>query len=184
MNGLRMCIADFDIVNPYFRTADNAELLRSLGVTALIPPYANTNVDIPSLPPAVSMLFDEDNYSVADVGGDGEGAAVLGVFKNKFIAAGYDMYYVYNMFRPENIDAETSYMSYKTIEASSGLKFGGIINNSNLGAETTITQVASSVSHAEEFASLTGTPLLMTTAFRQNAPDGAVIIEDITKKLF
>ena len=41
-------IVDLDIVNPYFRTADNAEMLRKMGVVTLIPEFANTNVDIPS----------------------------------------------------------------------------------------------------------------------------------------
>ncbi|MDD4125914.1 MAG: hypothetical protein PHW77_09370 [Eubacteriales bacterium] len=182
--GYNMYIADFDIVNPYFRTADNAEYLRSLGVTALIPPYANTNVDIPSLPPALPMIFSDDNYAIADVGGNGEGAIILRVYKDDFINAGYDMYYVYNMFRPENIDGETSLASFKSIEASSGLKFRGIINNSNLGVETTKELVASSVKYAEEFASLAGVPVVMTSAFKKHAPVGAVVIEDITKKIF
>ncbi|MBO5767265.1 MAG: PhoH family protein, partial [Clostridia bacterium] len=41
-------IADLDIVNPYFRSADNAKILESLGVQTMIPTFANTNVDIPA----------------------------------------------------------------------------------------------------------------------------------------
>jgi hypothetical protein len=130
------------------------------------------------------MIFSDDNYAIADVGGNEEGAVILHVFMEDFINAGYDMYYVYNMFRPENADEDVSLASFKSIEASSGLKFNSIINNSNLGAETTKELVASSVKHAEKFASLTGVPVVMTTAFKQNAPEGAVIIEDITKKLY
>ena len=43
-------IADLDTVNPYFRTADAADLLRSRGVEPLLPEFANTNVDIPMIP--------------------------------------------------------------------------------------------------------------------------------------
>jgi predicted GNAT superfamily acetyltransferase len=182
--GMKMLIADLDIVNPYFRTADNAEYLKVLGVTTLIPPYANTNVDIPSLPPAMHTIFSDDNYAIIDVGGNAEGGVVLGVFKEDFEKAGYDMYYVFNACRPENLDAQTSLSSLKSIERSSGLKFTGIINNTNLGVETTRDLVEWSIPKAVDFSNLAGIKLVMTTAFEQSASGDTVAIQDITKKIF
>ncbi|NLN55886.1 MAG: tyrosine-protein kinase family protein [Clostridiales bacterium] len=182
--GYNTIIADLDIVNPYFRTADNARALNSLGVTTLIPPYANTNVDIPSLPPAMQTVFSDDNYAILDVGGNAEGGTVLGLYQDDLIKSGYDMYYVFNAYRPENLDPDLSVQSLKSIEISSGLKFSGIINNSNLGAETSRETVLSSVEKAKKFASLSEVPLVMTTAFEQNATKNMVIIKDITKKIF
>lgn len=94
------------------------------------------------------------------------------------------MYYVFNAYRPENLDPDLSVQSLKSIEISSGLKFSGIINNSNLGAETSRETVLSSVEKAKKFASLSEVPLVMTTAFEQNATKNMVIIKDITKKIF
>ena len=45
-----LALADLDIVNPYFRTTDSAELLRSLGVEMVASDFAGTNVDVPALP--------------------------------------------------------------------------------------------------------------------------------------
>ena len=77
--GEDVAIADLDIVNPYFRSADNKELLEKMGVTTLVPEFANTNVDIPALPQNYQLLFNGSGKSIADVGGDGDGAAVLGL---------------------------------------------------------------------------------------------------------
>ena len=40
-------LVDMDVVNPYFRSAENEELLKAHGVKLIAPPYANTNVDVP-----------------------------------------------------------------------------------------------------------------------------------------
>ena len=80
--GLKIYAADLDIVNPYFRTADAAEILRGANVEPLIPEFANTNVDIPSLPPKMMGLMRgdyADAVSILDVGGD-DGAVVLGMY--------------------------------------------------------------------------------------------------------
>ena len=71
--GERTVIADIDIVNPYFRTADAATHLISAGVECIIPEYANSNVDLPTLPPQLySRCADaargEDVRIILDVG--------------------------------------------------------------------------------------------------------------------
>ena len=48
--GKKVCIADLDIVNPYFRTKDSAQVLKDAGVHLISPTFANTNVDLPALP--------------------------------------------------------------------------------------------------------------------------------------
>ena len=42
-------IADLDIVNPYYRSADAKEALEAEGIRVIVPEYANTNVDVPAL---------------------------------------------------------------------------------------------------------------------------------------
>lgn len=183
-SGKKCAIVDLDIVNPYFRTADNAEYLKGLGVRTIIPEYANTNVDIPTLPPSLSTIFASDEICVIDVGGDGEGARVLGGFAEDFVKTGYSMYYVFNKYRPENRDTESALVLLQEIEASSKLRFSGIINNSNLGAETTKDTVASSVKDAKALSIAAGIPVSATTAIEKLNIGEFTAIKEMTKKYF
>ena len=177
-------VADLDTVNPYFRSADNKQMLESFGVETLVPEFANTNVDIPALPRNYNKIFTGAGRSVCDVGGDADGASVLGVSHDEYISAGYAMYFVYNRYRPLTADPEDALELLRHIERVSGLSFGGVINNSNLGAETTPETVRSAVPFAEKLARLSNLPLLFTASSdRVNAP-GTEVIKDITKKLF
>ena len=183
-NGLICRIADLDIVNPYFRSADNAKMLEELGVHTMIPEFANTNVDIPALPPDYQLLFTGEGKSVADVGGDADGAAVLGLSHDDYLEAGYKMYFVYNRYRYVTVRHEDALEVLQAIERASGMKFHGIINNSNLGEETDEETVLNALPYAEEFARLADLPLLMTTIPHWLDMENTVKIKDVTKKLF
>lgn len=183
-NGLKCRIADLDIVNPYFRSADNAKMLEELGVHTMIPEFANTNVDIPALPPDYQLLFTGEGKSVADVGGDADGAAVLGLSHDDYLEAGYKMYFVYNRYRYVTVRHEDALEVLQAIERASGMKFHGIINNSNLGEETDEETVLNAIPYAEEFARLANLPLLMTTIPHWLDMENTVKIKDVTKKLF
>lgn len=190
-------IADLDIVNPYFRTADDKELLEERGVFVSVPEYANSNVDIPALPPMLIHMFSsKEDISIIDVGGD-DGAVALGMYRNNIEAAGYDMYYVINMYRPLIDTPESVYQCMTEIEALSGLKCTKIINNSSLGVETTSEDILDSVEYAKKCAEICGIPLVAHTYCPQYAPDLAdkikgtelenepfLPIRDVTKKLF
>ncbi len=183
-SGVECRIADLDIVNPYFRSADNEKMLAEYGVRTLIPEFANTNVDIPALPKDYQLLFTGNGKSVADVGGDGDGAAVLGFSHDDYISAGYKMYFVYNRYRYVAVTAEGAIEVLEAIERASGLKFSGIINNSNIGMETDEATVINAIPYAEELAEKTGLPLLCTTAPDWLDVPNTIKIKDITKKLF
>lgn len=183
-NGEVCRIADLDIVNPYFRSADNAKMLNELGVQTMIPVFANTNVDIPALPPNYQLLFTGEGKSVADVGGDGDGAAVLGLSHDDYIEAGYKMYFVYNRYRYITAEPEGALEVLEEIKRASGLEFHGIINNSNLGVETTKEHILNAIPYAEKLAEISGLPLLFTTAPDWLKIENTVSITDITKKLF
>lgn len=182
--GEKCRIADLDIVNPYFRSADNAEMLEKLGVQTMIPTFANTNVDIPALPPNYQLLFTGDGKSIADVGGDADGAAVLGLSHDDYVEAGYKMYFVYNRYRYVTCEPEGALEVLEGIKRASGLEFHGIINNSNLGVETTEETVLNAIPFAKEFAEMAKLPLLMTTAPDWVDLPDTVKIKDVTKKLF
>ena len=71
----KVCIADLDIVNPYFRTKDSAAVLEMAGVDLISPQYANSNVDLPALPAeSYRLVRDKSIYGIMDIGGDDRGA--------------------------------------------------------------------------------------------------------------
>ncbi len=171
-------IADVDIVNPYFRTADAAELLRASGVHPLIPEFANSNVDIPSLPNRLTSLFtdrtDETEDSkreslIIDVGGD-EGAVALGMYNDEMRKTDYDMLYVVNQYRPLTENPEEAAALMREIESASRLHCTGIVNNSSLGSETTTGDIVDSEAYAHRCAECCGLPLLFHSYYSDLVP--------------
>lgn len=160
-----VALADIDIVNPYFRSKDSEEMLKKAGIRLICSEYANSNVDIPALPQDMySVTDDKSLFSILDVGGDERGALALGRIAPKIREENdFDMLYVVNKFRPLTKDANSAIEIMREIEAACGLKFTGIINNSNLGPETKIEDVLNSLEYANEISRLTNLPIVRTT---------------------
>ena len=160
-----VAIADLDIVNPYFRTKDSREELEQNGIKLICSEYAGTNVDIPALPAEIYSLTDnKDIKAIIDVGGDDRGALALGRISPAILEENdYECLLVINKFRPLTPDAESTVEVMREIEIAGKIKFTGIVNNSNLGEETTADDVLSSVSYANEVAAVTGLPIKCTS---------------------
>lgn len=158
-------IADLDIVNPYFRTKDASEVLEKNGVKLVSSPYANTNVDTPALPAeAYAVIHNKDVHAVIDVGGDDRGALALGRFASAIVAENnYDMLFVINKYRYLTNTPEDTVEIMREIEDACSVKFTAIVNNSNLGDETTAENVLSSIEYAKSVANLCGLEIKMTT---------------------
>lgn len=164
-----VAVADLDIVNPYFRTKDSLEEFEKAGVDLIVSEYANSNLDIPALPQQIYRLTDDLSLkAIVDVGGDDRGALALGRLAPKIKEENnYDMLLVINKFRPLTPDAQSTIEVMREIEFAGGIKFTGIINNSNLGEETTAEDVLSSQEYANEVSSLSALPVLLTTVHKK-----------------
>ncbi len=164
-DNLNVAVADLDIVNPYFRTKDSGEDFKRAGIRLIVSDYANTNLDIPALPQDMYAITDDKSLKcVLDIGGDDRGALALGRLAPKIIEEGdYEMFMVINKFRPLTPDAVSTVEVMREIEYAGGIKFTGLINNSNLGNETTTDDVLNSMSYAKEVESLSGVKLKLTT---------------------
>ena len=187
--GKQVCIADLDIVNPYFRTKDSAQVLETAGVTLISPQYANTNVDLPALPAeSYRLVQDKSAYGIMDIGGDDRGAYALGRF-TPFIREenNYRMAFVANCYRPLTRTAEDAMEIMKEIEGACGLQFTCIVNNSNLGGETTAQTVLDSLAFIEKLSYLSGLPVWLHTAEERIAaqlPDLPVLGMTLQEKYF
>lgn len=130
-------IVDFDIVNPFFRTADARKNLEERKIKVITPAYANTNVDVPALPAEINMLFEKKEYRVVfDVGGDDLGAKVLSRYNENILVDDYEMYFVINTKRPMTLSGKGIEEMIKEIEDSSRLKVDWLVNNTNLLGDT------------------------------------------------
>ena len=164
--GKKVCIADLDIVNPYFRTADSEKELTQAGVELVRPRFANSNVDLPALPAeAYRLVQDLSSYAVMDIGGDDRGAYALGRYVPAIKAEGnYRMVFVANCYRPLTRTAEEALEVMREIEAACGLAFTDIVNNSNLGTETVPETLLDSADFVSELSAKSGLPVFAHTA--------------------
>ncbi len=165
-DGKKVVIADLDIVNPYFRTKDSERELEENGITLICSQYANSNVDLPAIPAeSYRLVQDKSCFGVIDIGGDDRGAYALGRFADAIKAEeNYRMAFVLNRFRPLTSTVDDAIEIMREIELASGIKFNCIVNNSNIGAETTVDTVLDSLAFAEELSERTGLPIWLHTA--------------------
>ena len=172
--GFDVAIADLDIVNPYFRTKDSEAELRAAGIEVISLPFANSSVDLPALPSeAYSLVQNRNRRAVLDIGGDDRGAYALGRYAPAIREENdFDMLYVVNFYRPLTRTAADALTVMREIEAACGLPFTGIVNNSNLGEETTLADVTATASEAEALAGLAGLPVVFTAARKDIAAPG------------
>jgi len=187
--GKKVCVADLDIVNPYFRTKDSESELEKRGITLISPQYANTNVDLPALPAeSYRLVQDRSIYGVMDIGGDDRGAYALGRFSGAIKEEGnYRMAFVINCHRPLTATVEDTVEIMKEIEAAAGIKFTCIVNNSNLGNETTKDTVLDSLSYAEAVSLATGLPIWLHTVenrLSEELKDLPILSLTLQKKYF
>ena len=164
-DGKKVSVADLDIVNPYFRSKDSKDVMQAKGIRLISSDFANSNVDTPALPAdAYAITDDKTSFSVVDVGGDDRGALALGRYAPEILKENdYEMLFVINKYRPLTSDAYSCIEVMREIEYACGIKFTGIINNSNLGTDTEVKHIENSFSYADEVSSLSGLPIVMTT---------------------
>ena len=187
--GKKVCIADLDIVNPYFRTKDSEKELEENGITLICSQYANSNVDLPAIPAeSYRLVQDKSCFGVIDIGGDDRGAYALGRFADAIKAEGdYRMAFVLNRFRPLTSTVDDAIEIMREIETACKLKFNCIVNNSNIGSETTADTVLESVAFAEELSQKTGLPIWLHTVEKSIAEDLSdipLLSLSLQKKLF
>ncbi|MCL2056486.1 MAG: cobalamin biosynthesis protein CobQ [Oscillospiraceae bacterium] len=165
--GTSVTLADLDIVNPYFRTADFRQWAGREGIGLVSSDYAASGLDVPALSPAVdAQIGSKETTLIIDVGGDDAGAYALGRYAPRLKASGYLMVYVVNAFRLLTKTPEEALGLLYEIERASRLKAGCVVNNSNLSDQTTPEDVQSSVRYAQKIAEQAKIPLAMTSVRR------------------
>ncbi|NLP26949.1 MAG: P-loop NTPase [Clostridiales bacterium] len=187
--GKRVTVVDLDIVNPYFRTADFSELFKDRKIELIKPMYANSNLDIPAISFDLERIVSENKYIIIDVGGDDAGAIALGRYAEALsrYQSDLDMYYVINCYRYLTRTSEEALELMKEIETASRMKHTGIINNSNLGNETTAEDIKASRVFADEIAEKSNLPIIFHSFNEKigiESMDGFLGVEVFVKPLW
>ncbi len=160
-----VAVADLDIVNPYFRTKDSLEDFKERNIRLICSEYANSNLDIPALPQDMYAITDDRTLKVIlDIGGDDRGALALGRLAPQINEENnFEMLMVINKFRPLTPDADSTIEVMREVEGAGGIRFTGLVNNSNLGEETTAEDVLKSMEYADSVSKMSGLPVVMTS---------------------
>lgn len=176
----RVALVDLDIVNPYFRSAEKKEILQKNGIRLIASKYVNTAIDLPLIPPEVHSVFSgADERAVFDVGGDAVGATALGTFREPFsrVRNRMGVYYVVNVRRPLSSTLERILDMMNTIQEASRLRLDGLINNSNLGVETTEEDLLEGQSILRKVSAKTGIPIAYTSGMPDILEKAASVAE-------
>ena len=137
--GKHVTLVDLDVVNPYFRSSDQAQSLRAAGISMITPVYAgpDCNIDMPAL----------------------TGAVALGRFSRTIASEPYEMWYVVNRYRALTRDPHEACEVLCEIERASRLRVTAIVANSHLMDDTDEDAISQSLPFAREVACAAGLPL-------------------------
>ena len=165
--GHDVTLADLDVVNPYFRSSDYADLLADAGVRLIAPVLAGTTLDTPSLTGELDAVIgqvatDPNRRLILDVGGDDDGATTIGRWARQLQVANAQVWYAVSAFRALTQTPEEAAAMLPDIEEHAHLKAAAVLNTSNLGDETKPEHVEHGRAFAREVARLCNLPLVAT----------------------
>jgi len=169
----RVALCDMDIVNPYFRTADHAQRLAGAGVELISSAFANSNLEAVWAPVEILRVFDEPGLvSVIDLGGDDCGALAIGRYAERLQSRDdVALWMVVNPYRPLTRDLDSLRGIRREIEVSAKLRFTGLVNNANLGVETSAEIIEASFPLMRSLSEDLALPIVMTAVRRDIALD-------------
>ena len=155
-----VALADMDIVNPYFRSYEQAKMLEDAGIRVIVTSCGGI-ADIPAINPEVMSIFQQEKWTgVLDIGGDPIGARVLARFAPQLKPEDFDLLFVLNANRPETKDVQSALQYMQGIEAECRQKVTGIVNNTHLCGETTAEEILKGARLAQELSERTSLPVI------------------------
>lgn len=156
-------VADLDIVNPYYRARDARKIFDQNEIELIAPAERLASADLPIIPGDLSRVIYDTKYKlIVDAGGDKDGATALGQFYNDWKDLKPEVLFILNANRPYVSTLEGAVETLQKIETASRLKITGIINNSNVGAATTLQDVERGLTLSKKLSDTLWIPLLNT----------------------
>ncbi len=133
----RVALIDMDVVSPYFRSRDERDYLEASGIKMITAPQIYIHADLPIIAAEMGGYLSNENYfTVADVGGNEDGATVLGSLKNFLDGSKKSVFFVINVFRPFSTTEDEIISNILKISNRARVNIDYLINNANIGTET------------------------------------------------
>lgn len=160
----KTAINDLDVVNPYFRTRDAEKIFEEEEVELIAPSNRLASADLPIVSGEMYRVLHDPRYRlIVDAGGDKDGAIVLSQYYHEWKDLSPELLFVLNSNRPYVSTTEGALFTIEQIEKASRLKVTAIINNTNLGRDTTITDIARGYEHSKRLSEQLNIPIKYTT---------------------
>ena len=163
-DGIDVCIADLDLVNPYFRTRQAQSSLSKIGIEVVLPPDQYLQADLPILSPQVAgMIRQPRQLTLLDAGGDDVGATVLAALEDELKQKSLRVLQVVNPLRPFTETIDGCLKVRAEIEKASKLAVDGIIGNANLIDDTALDDIYAGYDFVKGLSEQSGLPLEFIT---------------------
>lgn len=177
-----IAIADMDIVNPYFRSREKKAELEERGIKLISSSTGYSTADVPAISPEVYGILQSNKYEVIlDVGGDPNGARVLGRYFQYFQEDNYNMWMVVNANRHNTQKSKEVIEYINRIQDSSRIAMTGLINNTHMIRETSKEDIIRGNDLVVEVSEITGLPIVYTSVLEEVVPD---LPKDIKGEIF
>lgn len=159
----KVAINDLDIINPYFRSRDVSDIFKQHDIELISPKGRFATADLPIVSSEMYRVLHDHQYRlVVDAGGDKDGAMALGQYYSEWKELYPELLFVLNGNRPYVSTLEGAIETIRQIENASRLKVTGIINNSNLGNETTMDDIVKGYELSSKLSEKLRIPLVLT----------------------
>ncbi len=169
--GLDVCLADLDLVNPYFRSREARTQLHRLGIEVVLPAEQYLQADLPILSPVVAgRIKKRHGVTLLDAGGDHAGAMVLAALGDAFQNVPVHLLQVVNPMRPRTATIDGCLKIREEIEEAANLAITGLVGNANLIAETGVEDIYSGYEFVAGLSRESGLPLEFITVARELLP--------------
>ncbi|MDD6919624.1 MAG: P-loop NTPase [Eubacteriales bacterium] len=160
----KVALVDLDIANPYFRSRERQKTMEEKGIKVYHNAFGfDITQDLPAISAAIKAPLENKDYKVIiDLGGDDSGARVLNQFTEYLHGDDSEMIFVININRVDTSTVEGCLYHINAIQAETGLKVKGIINNSNMLSETTAEDIKKGYALCNEVAKIIDVPVIAT----------------------
>jgi hypothetical protein len=160
----KTAINDLDIINPYFRSRDVSDIFQKQDIELIAPANRLATSDLPIVSGEIYRVLHDHRYRVIiDAGGDKDGAMALGQYYHEWEHLEPELLFVLNANRPYVSTLEGARYTIEEIEKAARLKVTGIINNSNIGNETSIAEIVNGYELSSRISDMLSIPLRYTT---------------------
>ncbi|WP_442598977.1 hypothetical protein [Neobacillus sp. D3-1R] len=160
----KVAINDLDVINPYYRTRDIKQEFQNLDIELIAPKGHLAMADLPIVSGEIYRVLHDPAYRIIiDAGGDKDGATALGQYYHEWKGMNPEMLFVLNGNRPYVSTIDGAISTIQRIEEAARLPIKGIINNTNIGSETTMEDIQKGLELANQVSEITKIPLLYTT---------------------